>query len=390
MSDTPVPPPPPPPGFSPTSPAAVRRGAPWLRGTGCHADVVVSSRVRLARNLAGTPFVKKASREHRQRVALIAQARLQAVASTEKLAWVDLSACSQLDRTLLVERHLISKELARGEDPRGVAISHDEQISIMVNEEDHLRLQVIRSGLELSEALAQIDALDDRLEGTTLGASVPILADASVAGGPGGGASGLNYAFSPKYGYLTACPTNVGTGLRLSVMLHLPALKLTGEMEKMRRAARDMSLAVRGYYGESSEAVGDFFQISNQTTLGKSEQALLATFAQEIIPQVIHYEREARRKLIEKRRRMVEDQVLRALGALRYARLLTPEEATTLLSQVRLGILAGLITDVPEQTVNQLILLTQPAHLQRVLGREMDQGERREARADLVRQQLSV
>jgi protein arginine kinase len=161
-------------------------------------------------------------------------------------------------------------------------------------------------------------------------------------------------------------------------------------MDKVRRATRDMNLAVRGYYGEGSEAAGEFYQISNQTTLGKSEEDLLREFERDIIPQVIKYERESRRKLLETRRRLIEDKVFRALGALRHARLLTPEESISLLSDVRLGIVTGLVRDVSEQDVNQLILLTQPAHLQRVLGREMDQGQRREARADMVRQKLAI
>jgi protein arginine kinase len=390
-------------GFSLFSAQFVRQGAEWLRGQGADADVVISSRIRLARNLKGFPFVKRSPRAIRERVLQLCRERLTSPdfasgagkAGDSRILWVDVHACTPLDRTLLVERHLISKEHARqgvptkpgdeasatppnapgAGEPRGVAISlPDERLSIMVNEEDHLRIQVIRSGLDLAGeggAFDQINAVDDRLEGLP-------------------GAGGLEYAFSPRFGYLTACPTNVGTGIRVSVMLHLPGLKLTGEMEKVKRATRDLSLAVRGYYGEGSEAVGDFYQISNQTTLGKPERIILHQFEREIIPQVIEYERAARRLLLEKRRRFLEDQVMRALGTLRYARLLTPEESLTLLSQVRLGIVTGLITDIPESTVNQLILLTQPAHLQRVVGRDMDQNQRREARADLVRQQLSI
>jgi protein arginine kinase len=257
-----------------------------------------------------------------------------------------------------------------------VAISlPDESLSVMVNEEDHLRLQVVRSGLELSRAFAEVNRVDDLLEGESA---------STRAGKP------LEFAFSPRFGYLTACPTNVGTGIRVSVMLHLPALKLVGEMDKVRRATRDMGLAVRGYYGEGSEAAGEFYQISNQTTLGKPEAVILQEFEREIIPQVIQYERASRRILVEKRRRMLEDKVYRSLGLLRGARLLTPEEAVVLLSDVRLGVLAGLISDIELQTVNQLILLTQPAHLQRVVGHDMDQGERREARADFVRKAMGV
>ena len=317
------------------------------------------------------------------------------------MLWVDVHHAPQLDRTLMLERHLISKEHAKGVVPgaakadqpaeagtpsgapllpggeaRGVAISlPDESVSVMVNEEDHLRLQVLRSGFELSAAYQQINRVDDLIEGR--------------CDKPGGSGKTLEYAFSQRFGYLTCCPTNVGTGIRVSVMLHLPALKLSGELDKMRRATRDMNLAVRGYYGEGSEAAGEFYQISNQTTLGKPEAALLHEFERDIIPQVINYERQARRALLEKRRRLVEDKCFRALGLLRHARLLSPEEAITLLSDVRLGVVTGLVKGVSEQDVNQLILLTQPAHLQRVLGQEMDQNTRREARADLVREKLA-
>ncbi len=388
------------------SSAAVQRGADWLRGLGSNSDVVVSSRVRLARNIAGFPFLTCASRQHRQAIVDICRERLLTCGAAAQMLWVDIHTAPSLDRTLMVERHLISKEHARGgprppspaaeapgavtksapgigadetlpsssAEPRGVAISlPDETLSVMVNEEDHLRIQVLRSGFELAGAYEYIDRVDDVIEGPCpkLGCT-------------------LEYAWSPRFGYLTACPTNVGTGIRVSVMLHLPGVKLIGDMDKVRRATRDMNLAVRGYYGEGSEAAGEFYQISNQTTLGRSEEQILHEFEREIIPQVIRYEREARRKLLDQRRRLLEDRVFRALGVLRSARLLTPEESVALLSDVRLGVVTGLIRDVTEQDVNQLILLTQPAHLQRVLGRELDQGQRREARADLVRDRLAV
>lgn len=369
--------------------SAVRAGAEWLSGRGADADVVISSRVRLARNIAGFPFVCRASRAQRTQVLDIARSRLTTTGMGERVLWVDVHRAPPMDRTLMLERHLISKEHMRGApapptpsapvaagkvadpsiagEPRGVAVAlPDESASVMVNEEDHLRMQVVKPGLALAEAMAAANRIDDLLEGECESGK-------------------LEYAFSPRFGYLTACPTNVGTGIRVSVMLHLPALKLVGEMDKVRRATRDMGLAVRGYYGEGSEAAGEFYQISNQTTLGKTEGAILQEFVGEIIPQVIEYERASRRLLLEKRRRLIEDKVFRALGMLRGARLLTPEEAIVLLSDVRLGVLAGLIGDVQLQTVNQLVLLTQPAHLQRVVGRELDQGERREARADFVR-----
>lgn len=357
--------------FGPLSPVAVQRGAHWLQGEGSDSDVVISSRVRLARNVVGTPFLQRATPEQRLRVLSCCRDHIMKVGLGRELLWVDVHKLPQTDRTLLVERHLVSKEHAKGgvgsgtDWPRGLCVSiPDERLSIMVNEEDHLRVQVIRSGLALDDAWRQITAVDDLIE------------------------SGLEYAFSPRFGYLTACPTNVGCGVRMSVMLHLPGLKLTGELDKLRRATKELGLAVRGYYGENTDATGDLFQISNQTTLGKNEEQIRQEFEKHVLPLVLEYERASRVLLVEKRRRSTEDQVFRALGVLRGARLLSPDEAMAHLSLVRLGVLMGLVTDVPEQAVAQLLLLVQPAHLQRLLGREMDQQKRREARADLVRERL--
>jgi protein arginine kinase len=332
----------------------------------------MSSRVRLARNIAGFPFVPRAAREHKERILDLAREAVAAAKVSDKVLWLNLHQTPPSDRALLAERHLISKQLQRGraaavgDDPRAVAISTPaERISIMVNEEDHLRLQVIRSGLALSEAWSQADAIDDRIE------------------------NGLDYAYSPKLGYLTACPTNVGSGMRMSVMLHLPALRITGDIDKVKKAASDMCLAVRGFYGEGSEAVGDLFQISNQTTLGKPERLVLSDLQENILPQVIEYERLARRTLLSKRRLFLADAVSRALGTLRSARLIKAEEAMQLLSLVRLGVQSGLIPGLEVTKINMLFLLIQPAHLQRVAGRDLDQDARREARADLLRSRLS-
>jgi len=343
----------------------------WLRGEGEASDVVLSSRVRLARNLAGLPFAAKSTKRDRQKTLDVCRDRVLRAGLAERLVWVDLHEAPALERSLLVERHLISKQhskgkagsgAAPGDDPRGVAVSvPDERLSIMVNEEDHLRIQAIRSGLALSAAWREIDAADDKIE------------------------AGVEYAFSSRFGYLTACPTNVGTGLRMSVMLHLPGLRLTGDIEKVKRAANDMSLAVRGFYGEGSEAVGDLYQLSNQTTLGKSEAKILQELETEIIPRVIEYERVSRRELVGKRRSGIEDQVWRALGLLTHARLLTTEEAMQNLSLVRLGLMIGVLKAPDQRVVNQMMLLVQPAHLQRAVGKELDQEQRRVARAALLR-----
>lgn len=344
----------------------------WLRGEGRSADVVMSSRVRLARNLAAHRFVPQADRPQRAQVLALCRRAIERVGS---MTWVDVHNAPEYEKQLLVERQLMSRQHARGklaggiggpEEPRGLAVGlPDERLAIMVNEEDHLRMQVMRSGLALGEALAAADAVDDVLERS------------------------LEYAFSPRFGYLTACPTNVGTGARFSVMLHLPGLKLLSEIDKVRRAAEDMSLAVRGFFGEGSEAVGDLFQISNQTTLGKTEQVLLHEMESEIVPRVIDYERHARRVLVEKRKATSTDRVYRALGALQNARLMATEEAMELLSLVRLGVLTQLLPNADVKKINALFLFVQQAHLQHQSGKELTQHERRTARATLLRERLA-
>jgi protein arginine kinase len=349
-------------------------GTEWLRAQGPDADVVMSSRVRFARNLAGFPFMPRASGSDRLHILRQCKERIMGSGLADRLMWLDLHETPTVERMLLVERHLISQQHARGRlsdgsggpgEPRGVAVSvPDERLSVMVNEEDHLRIQVIRAGLALDDALCAIDEIDDKLEQT------------------------LDYAFSPRFGYMTACPTNVGTAARFSVMLHLPALKMAGDLEKVKRAAADMSLAVRGFYGEGSEAAGDFYQISNQTTLGKPESVLMHELAEEILPKVIDYERTSRNRLLSKQRSTLEDRVHRAHGTLTHARLVTTEESMELLSLVRLGVVLGLIEGVDLQVVNRLMLLVQPAHLQRLIGETLSQDQRRGARASLLRSRL--
>jgi len=279
------------------------------------------------------------------------------------LAMDDLPA---VDRMVLQERHLISMELGEKGRGSGVVMREDETLSVMVNEEDHLRVQVLRSGMQLTEAFEQINRIDDVLE------------------------SQLEFAYSSRWGYLTACATNLGTGVRVSVMLHLPALKFTGEIEKVRRAARDMHLAVRGLFGEGSEALGDLFQISNQTTLGKTELEILADFENTVVPQIISYEQQARQALIQQRPTQLDDKIYRAWGQVTHARVMGAEEVLQHLSHLRLGVNLGRIEGVDISKINQLFLQTQPAHLQRLGGREMDSAARRQARAQLIRRTLGI
>ena len=338
----------------------------WLRGSGPMSEVVISSRMRLARNIAGQRFLTRSTRHQRQTLEQRVRDTILAAQLSPKMLYVDLESAPEVDRELLVERHLISKQHAAAEGARGVAVGENETVSIMVNEEDHLRIQVLRSGLQLEEAWEQISAIDDKLE------------------------SKLDFSFHPRFGYLTACPTNVGTGIRVSVMLHLPALKLTGEIEKVFRAAKDMRLAVRGLYGEGTEATGDFYQISNQTTLGKTEEDIISDFKHLVIPKIIDYEHHARRTLLNERTAALDDKVFRALGLLRSARLMAGEEVLFLLSHLRMGVNLGRIKDVDLRTINELFLLTQRAHLQKIQGKKMDGDIRRAARADYIRQRLGA
>ena len=329
------------------------------------SEIVISSRIRLARNISGFPFLARCSRaqrtqlEHRVRDTILG-----AQISSETL-YVDLEQAPEIDRQLLVERHLISKPHAQAEGARGVAVSNDESIAIMVNEEDHLRIQALRSGLQLEEAWEQINKVDDALEAK------------------------LDYSFHPRFGYMTACPTNVGTGIRVSVMLHLPALKLTGEIEKVFRAAKDMRLAVRGLYGEGTEATGDFYQISNQTTLGKSEDEIISDFKHVVVPKIIDYEHHARKTLVSDRTIALDDKIFRALGLLRFARLLSTDDTLFALSHLRMGVNLGRVKDLDLQRINEIFLLTQPAHLQKLRGKKLEGDSRRAARADFIRDRLN-
>jgi protein arginine kinase len=336
----------------------------WLRGTGPESDVVVSTRIRLARNLADYPFTGRASPA--QKTEIVSRAK-EAVARADlpySLDYHDVPGMPALDRQFLVERQLISRELAAVLDgPRGVAFDAKESASVMVNEEDHLRLQVLRSGFALEEAWSDIDKLDDALEAR------------------------LPYAFHAQFGYLTACPTNVGTGLRASVMLHLPALGLTKQIDKVFRALQKINLAVRGLHGEGSRAFGDLYQISNQVTLGKSESKILGEI-KEVIQTILQYERQARTVLMKERKQGEQDRVARALGTLGSATMITAEETMELLSVVRLGIHLRLIDDVPATAVNQLFIQTQAAHLQKLVGHPLDGEERNAARAKYLKTRL--
>ena len=335
----------------------------WLKGTGQEADIVISSRIRLARNLQDFPFPTKASPKERTSVSRLVQDALEETSALPSPLYLEVDQIPPVERLFLVERHLISMDHASGKEPRAVAYEKRESLSIMINEEDHLRLQALRSGLAFEEAWQEINALDSRLEGR------------------------LHYAFSGQYGYLTSCPTNAGTGLRASVMLHLPALVMTKQIDKVFQAVSRINLAVRGLYGEGTKASGDFYQISNQVTLGKSEEELLEHL-KSVVPQIIRYERSIRETLASENRLSLEDRIWRAYAMLRAARTLTSEEALDLLSALRLGVNLKIIPGLEIGTVNRIFILVQPAHLQKMEGRELTSEERDTARARYVREQL--
>lgn len=337
----------------------------WLRGEGPMSDIVISTRIRLARNLQGYPFLSRADEPLREEIAEAVAATISRSKCLDDYIHVRIDELDELDCKVLVERQLISRQQAEGSGSRRVVFDPNEACSIMINEEDHIRMQVMRSGLQLDAAWEQINAIDDALE------------------------SQIDYAFHPQFGYLTACPTNVGTGIRVSVMLHLPALRMTGELEKVGQAAKDMRLAIRGLWGEGTEALGDFFQISNQITLGRSEEEIIDDFRHKIIPQIVEYEHAARDALREKRLYALDDKVYRAMGGLQTARLMSSNEAMQFLSHLRMGLNIGRIKSIDLDTVNELFIQTQPAHLQKLHGEKLSGEQRSIARAALIRARLS-
>ena len=339
-------------------------GGEWLSGRGADSDIVISSRVRLARNIVGHRFLAQAPDEEKAEIETELRGVLSRVEFGEEMVYVALQSAPPLDAEVLVERHLISRELARAEGPRAVCYSPGEGTSIMVCEEDHLRLQVLRSGFQLDTAWDAADRLDDLV------------------------ARQAAYAFSSRYGYLTCCPTNVGTGLRASVMMHLPALVYTKHIEKVFGAGGKMGLAVRGLYGEGTQAEGDFFQISNQVCLGLSEADVLEKLSK-IVPQFVEYERTVREKLLKTDRAALEDKVWRAYATLRAARTITSTETLELLSAIRLGVNLELLPKpLTIETVNELFVSSQPAHLQKLATGPLEAKERDVARASLLRRRL--
>lgn len=345
-------------------------GMGWLDGSGEHADVVLSTRIRLARNVEGYAFTGRAREGERLRVLQQLRDAMPQVESLREAVVLRVDELAPNDRQLLHERHLVSRELA-GLEPaqplRGGAavVLGEDGVGVMVNEEDHLRLQALRCGLDVERTLSAVERLDREL-----GARLP-------------------YAYHDEFGFLTACPTNTGTGMRASVLIHLPGLVLTKEIAKVLAGLQTMGLTYRGLYGEGSEVVGNFFQISNQTTLGRTEEEL-ADHLVRVVRHVIQREHEARRVLWRDAGYIIEDKLWRAYGTLRFARSLTFEETMNYLSGVRLAVGLKLISGLSVYTLNKLLIFCQSAHLAYAEGRALTESEANVARARYVRQALEA
>lgn len=338
----------------------------WMQADGPESDIVISSRIRIARNIDNEPFPMLATNQQSEGVlgrvsSVLHNEQLQSLGNFEL---VPLSGLNDLEKRVLVEKHLISPNLA-GESRNGaVILSDNEAISIMVNEEDHLRIQVLYPGFQLREAWDTAGKLDDVFE------------------------SGIDYAYDEKYGYLTSCPTNVGTGIRASVMMHLPALVITQQMNRILQAIHQVGLAVRGMYGEGSEVTGNIFQISNQITLGQTEEEIIDSL-HSVTKQIIEHERAARMKLLNESRIKLTDRIRRSFGILCYAEVIDSKEAAQRWSDVRLGADLSLIEGLPKNVLNELLVMTQPGYLQQHFGRTLSPDERDVQRAKLIRERLA-
>ena len=335
----------------------------WLRSTGPNSDIVMSSRIRLARNLSNYPFSNWASKKEQQEVLKVAKQAIVASKKIKSSLCLDIGKIDPIDRQFLVERHLMSKEHSVDADNKGLCVSDREAVSIMINEEDHLRIQVMKSGFDLRDAWRIINSIDSEL------------------------GNALHYAYSLDFGYLTACPTNTGTGMRASVMLHLPSLVMTKQIDKVLQAITKLSLTARGLYGEGTEASGNFFQISNQVSLGHREDDIIDNI-ERIIRQIIDHEQSARDVLLSQNKSVLEDRIWRAYGTLKSAHIITSSETIDLLSLVRLGADLNLIKSVDRALINELFIITQPAHLQKLEKKKLNPNERDVKRAEIIRERL--
>lgn len=341
----------------------LNRTSEWLKATGPNSNVVISTRVRLARNIEKLPFTHWANKKQKEQILLLAKEAVDKSNLLKESTYLRMADLSELDRQFLIERHLMSPEHAYEPEYKALTIEPGEIISIMVNEEDHIRMQIIQSGFNLRDGWSLINKLDTELN------------------------QRLNYTYSIKWGYLTSCPTNVGTGMRASLMLHLPALVITKQINKVLQALTKLGIAVRGLYGEGTEALGDFFQISNQVTLGRPEEDIIGNF-ERVMNQVITREAQARRFLLMKEKEELKDKVSRAYGTLKSARIITSNETINLMSSIRFGVHMDLLPAIDIKTVNEIFIMAQPAHLQKLENKVLTSDQRDIKRADFIREKL--
>jgi protein arginine kinase len=339
----------------------------WMRGNSPESDVVISTRIRLARNLQNEPFPILATNAQSKEVLdqvvnVLNEHHLERVS---KLDLYILDEMSELQKRVLVEKHLISPSLASESRNGAVMISDNESVSIMVNEEDHLRIQCLSPGFQIREAWEIANKIDDIFE------------------------QHIDYAFDERRGFMTSCPTNVGTGIRASVMMHLPALVLTQQMTRILQAINQVGLAVRGIYGEGSEAIGNVFQVSNQITLGQSEEEIIDNL-HSVAKQIIEHERAARQKLLAESKLRISDRVSRSYGILSHAAIMDSKEAAQRLSDVRLGVDLGLLPNVSTHILNELMVMTQPGFLQQFAGTKLSADDRDVRRAQLIREKIGA
>jgi len=336
----------------------------WLKGTGPNSDIVISSRIRLARNLEGVPFPHWADPVQAEQILKSVADAVKRTDMLKKSTMFRLAEMDPVDKQFLVERHLMSIEHAQKTEQKAVLIDEEEVIAIMANEEDHLRIQVMQSGFNIFEAWNIINRIDDELSKI------------------------LHFAYLPDFGYLTACPTNTGTGMRGSVMLHLPALVMSRQIERVLAAIAKLSFTTRGLYGEGTQASGNFFQVSNQVSLGHSEEEIIENI-NGLIRQIIEQEAQARDVLLNKSREVLEDRINRSLGILKNAHIITSQETIELLSMVRLGSDLGMVKDIDRRSINELFITTLPAHLQKLENKKLSSQERDLKRAELIRKKLN-
>lgn len=336
----------------------------WYIENGPESDVVISSRVRLARNFKDFPFPFRMKEEDEAEVQKKAvEILVEKENHIGKFEFIDMQKLNPIERQMLVEKHLISSELADSQMRSGVILSSDEKVSIMINEEDHLRIQCLFPGMQLENAWNLCNDIDRLFE------------------------QNIDFAFEENLGYLTSCPTNIGTGIRASAMLHLPALTMTGYIKGALEVCSKLGITVRGMYGENSEAMGNMFQVSNQVTLGQTEEEII-TNIKNIANQIISQERMLRKELHKQNPFRFEDKIFRSLGILSNARILSSEESFKLLSDVRLGVDMGIITNIDINTLNEIFISIQPANLQYLVGKQLLAAERDIKRAELIRNKL--